>query len=173
MKFDMNQALGMGVKNDTQKNTIKKLLAFIVATLVVIACVIASVGAIINGVHAVNNWMFGYDTVEVSYAETTHLVVEHHEGAVQKIVRAANNLKVSTGNKVDELLHGNDEIVAKAKNGHLLMGYTHQKGLLDYVPGHNPAKDMLLTDSQTMYHLATTWGQENNVPTYWCGRIDY
>ena len=104
MNFDMNQALGMGVKNDTQKNTIKKLLAFIVATLVVIACVIASVGAIINGVHAVDNWMFGYDTVEVSYAETTHLVVEHHEGAVQKIVRAANNLKVSTGNKVDELL---------------------------------------------------------------------
>ncbi|RGC57879.1 hypothetical protein DXA92_07265 [Agathobaculum butyriciproducens] len=169
MNFDMNQALGMGVKNDTQKNTIKKLLAFIVATLVVIA----SVGAIINGVHAVDNWMFGYDTVEVSYAETTHLVVEHHEGAVQKIVRAANNLKVSTDNKVDELLHGNDEIVAKAKNGHLLMGYTHQKGLLDYVPGHNPAKDMPLADSQTMHRLATTWGQENNVPTYWCGRIDY
>ncbi len=53
------------------------------------------------------------------------------------------------------------------------MGYTHQKGLLDYVPGHNPAKDMPLADSQTMYRLATTWGQENNVPTYWCGRIDY
>lgn len=171
MNFDMNQALGMGVKNDTQKNTIKKLLAFIVATLVVIACVIASVGAIINGVHAVDNWMFGYDTVEVSYAETTHLVVEHHEGAVQKIVRAANNLKVSTGNKVDELLHGNDEIVAKAKNGHLLMGYTHQKGLLDYVPGHQ-SKDTMIRDSQMMYNLATTWGQENNVPTYWCGRID-
>lgn len=152
----------------------KSVVAYAIATLIVVACLIASATAIVNAVHGVNNWIFGYDTVEVSYAEAApHLVVEHHEGAMQKVVRAANNLKVSTGNKVDELLHGNDEIVAKAKNGHLLMGYTHQKGLLDYVPGHNPAKDMPLADSQTMYHLATTWGQENNVPTYWCGRIDY
>lgn len=147
-----------------------EVLAYVAATLILVACLIASATAIVNAVHGVNNWIFGYDTVEVSYAEAApHLVVEHHEGAMQKVVRAANNLKVSA----DKLLYGNDEIVAKAQNGNLLMGYTHQKGLLDYVPGHNPAKDMPLADSQTMYHLATTWGQENNVPTYWCGRIDY
>ena len=146
------------------------VVAYASATLILVACLIASATALVNAVHGVNNWAFGYDTVEVSYAEAApHLVVEHHEGAMQKVVRAANNLKVSA----DKLLYGNDEIVAKAQNGNLLMGYTHQKGLLDYVPGHNPAKDMPLADSQTMYHLATTWGQENNVPTYWCGRIDY
>lgn len=31
---------------------------------------------------------------------------------------------------------------------------------------------IMIKDSQMMYNLATTWGQENNVPTYWCGRID-
>lgn len=146
-----------------------EVLAYVAATLILVACLIASATAIVNAVHGVNNWAFGYDTVEVSYAEgAPHLVVEHHEGAMQKVVRAANNLKVSA----DKLLYGNDEIVAKAQNGNLLMGYTHQKGLLDYVPGHQ-SKDTMIKDSQMMYHLATTWGQENNVPTYWCGRIDY
>lgn len=152
---------------------VKKVLAYAIATLILAACLIASATAIVNAVHGVSEWVFGYDTVEVSYAEAApHIVVEHHEGAVQKVVRAANNLKMSVGNEANKLLYGNDKIVAKAKNGHLLMGYTHQKGLLDYVPDHHPSKDPVIGNSQMMYSLAMTWGQENNVPTYWCGRID-
>ncbi len=92
---------------------------------------IASATAIVNAVHGVNNWIFGYDTVEVSYAEAApHLVVEHHEGAMQKVVRAANNLKVSA----DKLLYGNDEIVAKAQNGKPSDGLYSSEGAVGLCP---------------------------------------
>ena len=150
---------------------IKNAVCWVATTAIIMACLLASITTISRSGKAIAMWWSGYDAVEVSYAENTHLVVNHHEGASQEVVRFMNNCKASVYNQVDTLLYGDNEIVAKAKGGHLLMGYTHQKGLLDYLPNHR-SKETMISDSQTMFHLATKWGQENNVPTYWCGRVN-